>query len=186
MTVCHSNVERRTVPDMQLLRRSVTFRRLWIGQSVSVVGDGMQRIALLWWAKHHGGNGLLAAVALSTIIPVVAGSPIGGWLADRSDRRTLMLAADIARLCTTALLAALLIGGDSPAVLVCALIALAGLATSVFDPTYAATVPPIVDEEDLPAANGLNMANSAVGGLVGPLVGGVLLGVFSLLSLIHI
>ena len=35
-----------------LLRTASTFRRLWVGQFVSTIGDGMQRIALLWWAKH--------------------------------------------------------------------------------------------------------------------------------------
>ena len=64
-----------------LLRTPSAFRRLWVGQFVSTIGDGMQRIALLWWAKHHGGNGLLVAVALSTIVPTIVCSPIGGWLA---------------------------------------------------------------------------------------------------------
>ncbi len=163
-----------------LLQRSRTFRRLWLGQSVSVIGDGMQRIALLWWAKHHGGNALLVAVALSTIIPVVVASPMGGWLADHRDRRLLMLGADLARLGTTSVLAILLLGGQPSAVVVCAMVALAGLATAVFDPTYAATVPMVVDPADLPAANGLNMANSAVGGLIGPLLGGVLIAALDL------
>ena len=35
-----------------LLRTAPLFRRLWVGQFVSTIGDGMQRIALLWWAKH--------------------------------------------------------------------------------------------------------------------------------------
>jgi MFS family permease len=160
-----------------LLRRSRVFRRLWFGQSISVIGDGMQRIALLWWAKHTGGNGLLVAAALATIVPVVICSPLGGWLADRHDRRLLLAGADIARLATSGLLASLLLGGDPSAAVVCLLIAMAAVATAVFDPTYAATVPTIVADEDLPAANGLNMANSAVGGLVGPLLGGLLLGV---------
>jgi len=163
-----------------LLRRARTFRRLWIGQSVSVIGDGMQRIALLWWAKHHGGNALLAAIALSTVVPVVAGSPIGGWLADRADRRRLLLGADLVRLGSTSTLAVLLFGGNPSSVVVCALVVVAGFATSVFDPTYATAVPSVVAEVDLPAANGLNMANGAIGGLAGPLLGGVLIGVFDL------
>jgi MFS family permease len=160
-----------------VLHRARTFRRLWIGQSVSVIGDGMQRIALLWWAKHHGGNGLLIAVALATIVPVVVCSPVGGWLADRRDRRTLLVGADVARIVTSLVLGQLLLGGSPPVIVVCLLIAVAGAATAVFDPTYAATVPTVVDAADLRAANGLNMANSAVGGLLGPLLGGVLIGV---------
>jgi MFS family permease len=160
-----------------LLGRARTFRRLWLGQSISVIGDGMQRIALLWWAKQHGGNGLLIAVALSTIVPVVVCSPVGGWLADHRDRRSLLIGADIARLLTSAALGYLLLGADPSAVTVCALVMVAGAATAVFDPTYAATVPTVVDDVDLPAANGLNLANGALGGLAGPLLGGLLIGV---------
>lgn len=159
-----------------LLRHPSTFRRLWFGQSISVVGDGMQRIALLWWAKHQGGNGLLAAVALSTMVPVVVCSPIGGWLADRHDRRVLLATADLVRLTTSGLLAVLMLRGSPSAILVCTLVAMAAVATSAFDPAYAAAVPTVVADDDLPAANGLNMANGAIGGLAGPLLGGLLIG----------
>lgn len=160
-----------------LLRTASTFRRLWVGQFVSTIGDGMQRIALLWWAKQHGGNGLLVAVALSTIIPTIVCSPIGGWFADHLDRRPLMAGADLARLGLSTMLAVLLFGSDPPVVLVCVLVASASIAASVFDPTYRAAVPTIVSDEHLPAANGLDMANGAVGGLVGPLAGGALIAV---------
>jgi len=162
-----------------ILLRARNFRLIWTGQVVSVIGDGMQRIALLWWARREGGNGLLAAVALATMVPLIAGSPFGGWMADRFDRRRLMIAADIARLVFTGALALLVLGHHEAPIVVCALVALCALATSVFEPTYAAVVPSLIDADDRPAANGMNMANSAVGGLVGPLVGGVLIGVFS-------
>ena len=160
-----------------LLRTASTFRRLWVGQFVSTIGDGMQRIALLWWAKHHGGNGLLVAVALSTIVPTVVCSPVGGWFADHVDRRLLMLGADLSRLGLSGLLAVVLFGGDPSTALVCGVIVLASVAATMFDPAYNAAVPTIVADEQLPAANGLNMANGAVGGLVGPLAGGVLIAV---------
>ena len=49
----------------------------------------------------------------------------------------------------------------------------------MFEPTYAAVVPSLIQPEDRPAANGMNMANSAIGGLIGPLVGGALIGAFT-------
>ena len=104
------------------------------------------------------GNGLLVAVALSTIVPTIVCSPIGGWFADHVDRRILMAGADLARLGLSGLLALLLFGGDPPVALVCALIVAASIAASVFDPSYRAAVPTIVADEHLPAANGLDMA----------------------------
>ena len=161
-----------------LLRTSPNFRALWLGQIVSVIGDGMQRVALLWWATRTGGNALLTAVALCAALPVVLGSPFGGALADRFDRRRLLVAADVLRLGVTAALAALVIAGERTPVIVCLCVAMSAVGTALFDPTYAAAVPTVVPAEDLPAANGLNMANSAVGGLIGPLLGGVLIAAF--------
>ena len=158
-----------------ILRTSPNFRSLWLGESVSVIGDGMQRIALLWWAHNVGGTPLVTLIALCTVIPVVLCSPMGGSLADRFDRRTLLLGADLLRFGVTAVLATLVLGGDPPIAAVCVLVAASAVGTAIFDPAYAAAVPTVVPPEDRPTANGLNMANSAVGGLVGPLVGGVLI-----------
>ena len=161
-----------------LLRTSPNFRALWLGQIVSVIGDGMQRVALLWWATRTGGNALLTAVALCAALPVVLGSPFGGALADRFDRRRLLVVADLLRLGVTAALAALVIAGERAPVIICLCVAISAVGTALFDPTYSAAVPTVVPAEDLPAANGLNMANSAVGGLIGPLLGGVLIAAF--------
>ena len=162
-----------------ILLRARDFRLIWTGQVVSVVGDGMQRIALLWWARQAGGNGLLTAVALATMVPLIVGSPFGGWMADRFDRRRLMFGADVARMVLTGLLAVLVLGRHGPPVVVCVLVAVCALATSVFEPAYAAAVPSLIQPEDRPAANGMNMANSAVGGLIGPLIGGALISAFT-------
>ncbi len=161
-----------------ILRLYRNFRLIWIGQVVSVIGDGMQSVALLWWARRVGGNGLLSAVALSMIIPFVLCAPFGGWLADRCDRRHLLIAADVQRLVVTAVLALLVINQHTSAVLICSLVGLSAIATAVFNPTYSAVVPSLIEPEHRPAANGLNMANSAVGGLVGPLIGGVMISMF--------
>jgi MFS family permease len=159
-----------------ILRTHPTFRRLWLAQVVSVVGDGMQRVALLWWAKQTGGTTLLTVVAACAMVPLIVAAPVGGWLADRFDHRRLLVLADLARVATTGLLALTVWNGGS--VVACTLVALTALGTAVFDPTYASAVPAVVDPADRPAANGLNIANSAVGGLAGPLVGGALIAAF--------
>ncbi|CAB4878530.1 unannotated protein [freshwater metagenome] len=161
-----------------ILRLYRNFRLIWIGQVVSVIGDGMQSVALLWWARRTGGNALLAAVAASMIVPFVICAPFGGWLADRYDRRHLLIAADLQRVVVTATLAVLAIRHHASPVLICALVALSSMATAVFDPTYSTVVPSLIESEHRAAANGLNMANSAVGGLIGPLLGGLMISVF--------
>jgi MFS family permease len=149
--------------------------RVWSGQVVSVMGDGIHKIAILLWAKQEtGSNAAVAAVALANAIPSLA-APIGGGLADRFDRRRLMIAADAARIGSSVAIAALLLGGGLTVPLLCALTACASFAAAVFDPTYSASVTMLVREEDRVHANAMNLANSAAGGLIGPAVGGVLI-----------
>jgi predicted MFS family arabinose efflux permease len=159
--------------------RSSTFRRLWVGQTFSVIGDGMQRVALVWWAKTHGGATTVTAVSLAATFPLLIGSSYGGALADRWDRFHLLLASDSFRLASSCALA-LIIGSRFVTTLtVSALIIVTSAATSIFDPTHAALVPDIVSSEELATANGVNLAKSAGGTLIGPIVGGIALTVSS-------
>jgi MFS family permease len=169
-----------------VLTRSRNFRLLWTGQVISVIGDGMQRIALLWWAAQRHGTGTLAALAVASVLPLVVLSPLGGILADRHPRRRLMVSADVLRLFTTGLLAAVIAAVNPSVPLILVLVVLTGVGTAAFDPAYGASVPQVVDADDLAAANGLNMANSALAGIVGPLLGGVLLAAFSPMAVLAI
>ena len=90
-----------------------------------------------------------------------------------------MIGADIARVATTSALAIAFTADRPSPVMAVALLALTSGFTAVFDPAYAAVVPLVVETSDLAAANGMNMANSAAGGVLGPVIGGSLLGVFS-------
>lgn len=152
------------------------FRLVWTGQIISVIGDGMRTMALLWLAKtQSGSNAVVVAVAAAAATPVVLASPVGGWAADRFDRRRLMVGADLHRAVMSAVIAAMLFTGHLSTVWLCTLVALAAFGTAVFEPTYAATLPTLVPADERAGANGLSMANSAAGGLLGPLAGGALL-----------
>jgi MFS family permease len=158
-----------------LLRTASTFRRLWVGQFVSTIGDGMQRIALLWWATQNGGNGLLVAVALCTIVPTVVCSPVGGWFADHVDRRRLMVGADVVRLGLSGLLAALLFGGDPPVAIICVLVALAATLNMVVAPVPILIAALAIDRFHAgPTTFGLLEMLLSAGLLIGSIAAGVL------------
>jgi MFS transporter, DHA3 family, macrolide efflux protein len=161
-----------------ILRTNRPFRSLWLGQIVSVVGDGVHRIALLWWAGMHGGPKALTVLALCTVVPTVLFGPVGGALADRYDRRVLMVGSNVTAAALCGLLAAVLLGADPGLLVVGVMVALLNTASAFFEPAYAATVPAVVDDADLPSANGMNMANSALGSLAGPMLGGVALAIW--------
>ena len=74
------------------------FLRVVAGQAVSGIGDGVNRIAVLWWARQTtGSDAIVVLVALATVLPTLAAAPLAGWLVDRLPRRALMLASDLVR-----------------------------------------------------------------------------------------
>jgi MFS transporter, DHA3 family, macrolide efflux protein len=163
-----------------LLPRSTTFRRLWLGQTISVVGDGMQRVALLWWASSHGGTTTVTALALTATVPTLLCSAYGGVWADRRDRFRLLLGSEWVRALCSVLLSWLIVASVASTFSIIALVAISAIATAVFDPAYEALIPDVVTETELPKANGVDLAKGAGGGLIGPIVGGIVLSAWSL------
>lgn len=161
------------------IRRHRDFLRIWAGQLVSNLGDGVHRVAVLWWARQAtGSNMAVVAVALATTLPMILMAPVAGTLVDRVDRRRLMIVSDVVRFGTSALLA-LLFAADLltlPVVLVAAVVA--ATAGSVFTPAYMASITMLVPADDRAKANSLVGVNEAVAGVLGPAVGGVLIGVW--------
>src|SRR5947207_1615017 len=81
-----------------LLRQNRNYRRLWIGQVVSEVGDYFNAVAVLALIMEKTGSGLIVSlVFLSRAIPMVLAAPFAGVLLDRLDRRHIMIASDLAR-----------------------------------------------------------------------------------------
>jgi MFS family permease len=160
--------------SLSLLRRNADFRRLYLATLVSFMGDWFAIVAVSGHvADLSGGSAAMVTLVLVTqTLAIAVFSPIGGHLADRLNRRTLMIAADLIR----AALALGLLLVDAPGQLVLVYVLLGGIGslTAVFEPTTNAAVPNLVDREDLPAANILMGAAwgtmLAVGGALGGIV----------------
>ncbi len=161
------------------------FLRTWLAQLVSVIGDGLYYVAVIWWVKvTTGSNAAVAVVALCAALPGVALGPVAGVYADRLDRRRLMLAMDLAR--GVLLLApALLLATHHLAVWHLCLVALLLAACSTFfGPTFGASIPLLVPAEHVTTANALNQTSFALGALLGPALGGALVAAFGSLPAI--
>jgi predicted MFS family arabinose efflux permease len=103
-------------------------------------------------------------------LPVFLATPWAGWLADRLDRRRLMIACDVAR---AAICAAFLLVGAQNLWLAYVLLVGLSLFASVFDPASSAALPNVVDPEDLPSANALSGSLWGTMLAVGAALGGV-------------
>src|SRR5918992_3552735 len=88
----------RLAPYVALLRRNAAFRRLYAAQLASFAGDWFATVALLGLALELSGSAAVASLVLVLQTGAFAlVSPVAGVLADRVDRRRLMVAADVAR-----------------------------------------------------------------------------------------
>ena len=161
------------------IRNHRDFLRVWSGQAVSNLGDGVHRIAILWWARQATGSNLaVVAVALATTIPAIAVAPFAGWLVDRMDRRHLMLWSDGLRVGTSAALAGLAAAGALHLWMVLVLAVVAAMAGALFSPAYMASITMLVPTDDRAVANSMVGINEALAGILGPAVGGLLIGLW--------
>src|SRR5215203_3204241 len=151
------------------LLRNVRFLRLWIGQGTSFVGDAVSMVALVVLVVQVTGSASAVGGALvARLLPTIA-SPLAGVLADRVDRRVVLVASDLAR---AVLVLGLVLARDLATIYV--LIFLMGLARTVFNPTVRAAFPSVVGEGDLTRANALISGTFSVSYAVGPALGGLL------------
>jgi predicted MFS family arabinose efflux permease len=162
--------------SLSLLRRNRDFRSLFFASVISLGGDWFLWVAinsLIYEATHKALYVGLAILAQEFAFFLV--SPIGGVLADRLDRRKLMIVCDLAR--AAICLAFLLVGPDRLWLAYVLLPLLASFAAP-FDPAFSAATPNVVDPEDLPAANALNGSLWGTMLAVGAGLGGVVSGAF--------
>lgn len=168
---------------MSRMREQRDFLRVLGGQIVSTLGDGVHRVALLWWARlATGSNLIVVVVALASVLPTLAAAPLAGWMVDRFPRRRLMLVADGVRVVTSGTVAIALWAGWMSTPLVVVVAAVAAVAGAVFDPALMASVSVLVPAERRLQANSMLGVGGALSGIAGPALGGLLIG-FSGLSL---
>jgi MFS family permease len=164
------------LPDSLAVLRLRDFRLVFGAFAVSVLGDRMVSIALAFAVLELGGSATdVGAVLAARTFPLIATLLIGGVVADRMSRRTVMVAADLVRLVTQGLLGVLLIAGEPPIWTLAVLSGLTGAATGFFNPAVSGLLPEVVPPEQLQQANGLRFTAMSGGEIVGPALAGVLI-----------
>ena len=136
--------------------RSREFRLVWSGQTVSLVGNGAYLVALGWKTLELTGSaGSLAIVLMAEGIAMLATLLVGGALADRYSRRTLMIVSDLARFAVVAVLAVTDASGHLSFPLLLAFAVGVGLGDGFFHPAFGGIVPLVVERPSLASANAL-------------------------------
>ncbi len=149
-------------------------RRLALGRLISLMGGSAAYIALIAALYERTGSAAWVSAALfAGVIGSVIGAPAAGQVGDRYDRRRVLISTDLASAAVTGAMALVV---HEPAALV-GLFGLLALVTSPFAPASAAAIPNLVGAEAAARANALVAATTSAGYLLGPLAGGLLLGV---------
>ena len=172
---------RRLVADVTPLRISPAFRRLWLGQALSMVGSRMTTfaVALQVYTLTHSSAAVGAVGLVSGAAGITVGLLAGGFL-DVVDRRRALLATSLAQLATSAGLAAQAFAGGGSLWLVYVLVALQAAFGAVSVPARNTFLPRLLPTERLTAGAALFTLVGRLGGVIGPAVAGVLTAVAGL------
>ena len=161
-----------------LFRRDFTL--VVLGQIVSLFGNAILRFALpLYLLRQTGSPALFGAVGAAAFVPAVLCAPIGGVVADRVNKRNIMVVLDFST--AGLILAFTLLLGRAPLVplMVASLMLLYGIA-GAYQPSVQASIPLLARPEQLTSANAVINMVQTLSALLGPVIGGVLFGAFGL------
>ena len=151
------------------------FRRLWLAQTVSVLGDFLAlfavQVAIVF--RMHGSAGDMAGVFIASLVPSVVLGPLAGVFADRWDPRRTMIASDLARGVLVLLLACAATGPQ-----ICAISFAVSCFSSFFAPAQAITLPLLVPRAGLLAANARMQQSMQVVRIASPAVASALVAAF--------
>jgi MFS family permease len=155
--------------------RNRDLRWLELAWASSIIGSWAYSIAIVVFAFEHGGATAVGLVGLIRWLAGAAVSPFAAVLADRFDRRYVMIAANLTR-GTLIAIAAVAANTHAPAVVVYLIAGLVNVAATPFRPAQAALTPALArTPEELTAANVVSSTIESVGIFGGPAIGGVVL-----------
>ncbi|WP_437753841.1 MFS transporter [Sorangium sp. So ce1389] len=166
--------DRRPEPGPGLLRRRPRFRRVWLSEIVSLLGDWMSFVAVSLLALGGEGGGVvaLALVMVGHHLPNALFAPVAGVLADRLDRRWLLIATSLVQGALTLAMLGAAVLGSVPAVQV--LVFVRSSVGALRLPAQSAVLRHVVEEDELLEANAIASATWSVMFAVGMAFGGLI------------
>jgi predicted MFS family arabinose efflux permease len=148
---------------------------VYIGALLSNIGSWMQTVILGAFLYHQTGSATYVALGtLAQLGPLLLLSIPGGAVADRFDRRTVLVVVSLEQLAFSLAIAALVARSSPNIALLLGCILAIGIGQAVYAPAYSALIPTLVDRKDMAGAISLNSANMNLSRVIGPAIGGVL------------
>ncbi len=158
--------------ERRLLSRDFSY--VWWGQTVSQIGDGISKLALLWFVYAVTGSPLKTTViGLLQTIPPIALGPLIGVAVDRLPKKPLLIISDVSRALLIGLIPCWMSVDSFTVERLYVLVFLHAVATAVFGPALTAAVPSLVKPSQYTAANALLQATTSLGVIMGPALSGL-------------
>lgn len=154
------------------------FYKLWLGELISNIGSGMTAFALSVYVYEKTGSvSYVSLITLLSFMPSIILSPIGGLLADRYDRRLLMIIGDLLSGLGLIYILWNIQAGEKSIAPIFVGITFSSIFTSLLEPSYRATLTDILEEENYAKASGLIQAAGSAKYLISPVIAGMILSV---------
>lgn len=170
---------------MQKTLLSKDFILMSIGQIISLFGNQILRFALpLYLLNMTGSSVLFGTISAASFIPMILFFPIGGIIADRVNKRNIMVVLDF---CTSALvfLFSILLGKFEIVPLIAITMIVLYAIQGVYQPSVKASIPVLVDTEYLMQANSVVDVISSLANMIGPIIGGILFSFVGLTPILY-
>lgn len=156
------------------------------GQIVSLFGNAILRFALpLFLLRETGSSALFGGVTACSFLPMIALSLVGGVLADRVNKRNIMVALDFSTAVIVAVFSLLLGAFPTIPLFTVTLMLLYGI-SGTYQPAVQASIPALVSREQVLSANAIANQISSLANFTGPVIGGMLYGVWGIGSILKI
>src|SRR5262245_33863548 len=161
------------------------FRLLWSGALVSSIGTWMQKVAQAWLIVTLTGTASAFYLGLDSFLgelPILLFTLIGGVVADRANRRHLLVGSQLVQMFAAFTLAALVLTDRVHIWQILALSSLTGIAQAFGGPAYQSLIPSLVPKDTLPNAIALNSIQFNLARVIGPLLAGAALTAFGMVA----
>jgi MFS family permease len=161
------------------------FRLLWSGALGSTIGTWMQKVAQAWLITTLAGANSAFFLGLDSLmgeLPILLLTLVGGVIADRKDRRQLLLMSQYVQMTAAFILAGLVYFDVVRLWHILALSAMTGVAQAFGGPAYQSLIPQLVSKENLPNAIALNSIQFNLSRIIGPLIAGAALTAFGMVA----
>lgn len=164
-----------------------TFSLIWFGQVISLIGTGLTHFALgIWVYQTTGSTTQFALIYLFTELPAILVAPIAGIIADRYNRRWVMIFSDTGSGLATLAIAILLSFGKLEIWEIYLAMSISSVCKGFQKPVYYATPTLLVSPQNFGRANGMIQISKAVGYLLSPFIAGLLLAKIQIQGVIYL